>query len=372
MTTVAAFSTDWQMEKIPGVEGKVAATFGGTYKTRCAMPLLEVAKNTDYEVFLSFKMQGAQDGHIQAMNTAGEWLDPDVVHIQRWMQQGCDEDFKRARATGQKIIQDLDDDFWGLTKTNVAYDTTDPIKNPTFNREHYWKGIGASDAIIVSTESLRKRVAKLGVPTYVVRNTIDLNEWQQNDPTTDGLIGWCGGIQWRAHDMQVMKVGLRTFYEDFPGLAFYHGGDSQIPGVPKAWDLLELDPNIVKICTAPLCHIAKYPGLWAPINIALVPLENCAFNQAKSFLKSLEACACGVPYIVSKGFPEQQILIDEGSAGRIANNAKPMSWYNHLVDLLDPEVRAIEGKQNRLIAEKHDIKDRWVDWANVLDEVVAA
>ena len=41
------------------------------------------------------------------------------------------EQIRRARAEGQICISDLDDNFWQLSKTNVAYHTTDPKKNPS-------------------------------------------------------------------------------------------------------------------------------------------------------------------------------------------------------------------------------------------------
>jgi len=121
----------------------------------------------------------------------------------------------------------------------------------------------------------------------------------------------------------------------------------------------------------PLTHIAEYQKLWQPVGISLVPLERCRFNESKSYLKSLESCCAGVPYIVSAGFPEQQILIDEGSAGRIARNDKPNQWIDNLYELLDPEVRREEGKINRAFAEKHDITERWIDWHNVYEQVLA-
>lgn len=377
---IAAFSTDWTSEPVPDelksaltgrpevVAGKTVMTYGGTFYSRGAMPLLEMDRNTEHTVFLTWRFRVTDDGVIEAMDTQGEWHTPDVFWTQRWMDKDGSDLFRNARAAGQIIISDLDDDFWGLTKTNVAYDTTDPKNNPGFNRDHYWNNLAASSAIICSTDPLRKRVEKLGVPTFVVRNVVDIDRWPQLDPTSNGMVGWVGGIQWRAHDMQVLKPAVRNFLEDY-GLPFYHGGDSQVAGVPKAWDMLGLDKERTAITSQPLCHISEYPKLWEPINIALVPLEVCAFNQAKSYLKSLEASACGLPYIVSGGLAEQRILIDEGGAGRLADNRKPMSWYDHLTDLLDPEVRALEGKQNRAVAELHDVKTRWIDWANVLEEI---
>ena len=378
MTILAAFSTDWSQEKVPDEaqtaltgrqsykEGQSLLTFGGTYFYRCAMPAMELAKH-GYTSILSYQLDVATDGHFRAMDTAGDWHDPDILWMQRWMQQGGPDHIRRARSTGQQIIQDCDDDFWSLPKTNIAIDSTDPIKNPTFNRDHYLDIIAASSAITVSTDALRRRLERLGPPVHVVRNAIDLERWSVHDPGADGAIGWVGGIQWRAHDLQILRPVLPDFLSDY-GLPFFHGGDSQVAGVPKAYEQIGIDPTVIQCLTSPLVHISQYPSLWETINLALIPLERCRFNEAKSYLKSLEASACGLPYIVSAGLPEQHILIDEGGAGREAKNERPQSWRDHLEDLLDPDVRRSEGRRNRAVAELHDIRHRWVDWHNVFSE----
>src|SRR5665213_1470408 len=382
MTQIAFFSTDFSAEPIVDelesarqgkqvfVEGQQRMSFGGTFYYRGAMPGIELNQH-GYDNHLSWRFQSAPDGHIRTLGMDGEWYDPDVFYQQRWMHKDGPEQMRRARATGQKIIGDLDDDFWKLDKTNIAYHTTDPKNNPEFNRDHYWKVLAECDAITVSTEALRKRVEPLGVPTYVLRNAIDIARWPQNDPGADGYISWIGGIQWRAHDLEILKVnGLPRFLEE-NGLPCYHGGDSQVEGVPKFWTKIGVDPMKVKCGIAPLCHIAEYPQLWAPVNVSLIPLEKVYFNQAKSWLKQLESCAAGVPYIVSAGFPEQQLLVDEGTAGRVARNDKPSQWQDHLYDLLDPDVRRKEGAVNRAVAERHDIRTCWKQWDDAYREIVA-
>ena len=368
MTQIGWFTTDWSADEVPGEPGKRRLSFGGTFYNRGAMPAMEMAKH-GWDCVISHNFGPAKDGHIRVLDMNGDWTDPEIFYSQRWMQSGADEVMRKARSTGQIIVADLDDDFWSLGKTNIAYHTTDPVNNPEFNRDHYWKMLGACDAITVSTEAIRRRVQTLGVPTFVIRNAIDMERWPASDPGTDGMIGWVGGIQWRAHDLHILKPSVPAFLKEHD-LPFYHGGDSQVPGVSKFWEQMGIDPYETKCVTAPLTHIAEYPRLWAPLNISLIPLEKVAFNQAKSWLKQLESCAAGIPYIVSHGFHEQDLLLSEGTAGRVAKNEKPQQWYDHMSDLLDPELRRKEGAINRTVAEKHDIKDRWRDWDNAYQEIV--
>ena len=365
LTTICFFTTDWQ--KGHPVDGKVPLSFGGTFYYRGALPASEL-NNHGYQTFPAWQFQTAPDGHIRALDPQGEWQYPDIFWSQRWMHKDGAEQMRRARAAGQKVIADLDDDFWSLGKTNIAYHTTDPKNNPDFNRDHYRAMLAECDAVTVSTEALKRRVESFGVPAFVVRNAIDIERWAQNDPTSDGLIGWVGGIQWRAHDLEILKPVLPQFLSDH-GLPVYHGGDSQVPGVPKFYEKVGINPSVTKVGLAPLCDISNYQQLWAPINVSLIPLEKVPFNEAKSWLKQLESCAAGVPYIVSAGFHEQDLLLSE-TAGRRARNEKPAQWREHLEDLLSAETRAAEGAANRKVAEAHDIRIQWTNWDKVFQEVL--
>ena len=374
---IGAFTTDWQESPLIDeeksqatgkqeiVEGKKTMSFGGTFYYRGAMPLMELAKH-GYEIKISWKFNVAPDGHIRMMDTNGEWFDPDVIWTQRWMHKDGAEQMRRARAAGQIVVADLDDGFWNLPKSNIAADTTSPKNNPEFNRDHYLKVLAAGDAITVSTDALAKDMERLcpGVPVFICKNAIDLELWKTHDPRQDGFIGWVGGIQWRAKDLHVLRPSLPKFLID-NDLPIYHGGDSEVPGVPKLWDQCGIDPTKTKCFAAPLCHISKYPGLWNPINLALVPLENHPFNIRKSHLKGLEASACGIPFIYSSKMPEYE----QFGAGIPADNTKPKSWRAALDSMLDPEERLKEGNRNRAIAEQWNIQDRWTQWDDVFQSL---
>lgn len=380
---ICCFSTDWSSEPVldeeqSAIQGKQVFvphqrrySHGGTMYYRISMPYMELAKHEGYETFLSWTFQPAPDGHLECMDTTGTYRSPDVIIVQRMMHRDAPEMFRRARAAGQIIINDLDDQFWNLPKSNVAYETTSPLKNPDFNRDHYRLAIAASSAITVSTPELAREVGRLGPPVFLCRNAIDLERWQQQDPTNpDGCWGWIGGVQWRAMDLECLRPVLPQFLTDFTGEKFYHGGDSQVPGVPKAWDKIGIDVTQTQVITAPLCHIAEYPGMFAPLNVMLIPLEDHRFNWAKSALKALESSAAGIPYIASD-LPEQRWFTEDGGMGRLAKNWKPATWRRHLDELLDPETRRVEGAANRKHAEQWNIANKWTQWEEVLRAVNA-
>lgn len=372
MPTVAWFSTDWQFDPVPDrlasaragrpvhVPGKRVASYGGTYYYRMAMPAMELAKH-GYDCLLSYAVQSAPDGHLRVFGTDQEWHDDcDVVVFQRWMGADGVQMASRARAAGQVVVQDVDDHFWALPRTNVAYKTTDPKTHPEFNRDLYRKMIDASDAAICSTQPIADYLGKT-VPTFICRNAIDIDRWTQRDPGEDGMVGWVGGIAWRGNDLPLLRGVLGPFLEKH-GLPFYHGGHSDKPGVPSAWDQLGIDSDRVQCCGNPIVKIAEYPRIWEPVGLALVPLEDCTFNRAKSWLKGLEASACGVPFIASR-LPEYELL----GVGRLAKTRG--EWKAHLEALLDPEVRRTEGAVNRLRAEELSIANQWGQWGDVLREL---
>lgn len=377
MTKIAWFSTDWQQEpvmdeiasKIAGrpriVPGQKKLSYGGTYMQRMALPAMEL-QNHGYESVLAWQYRTNPDGTISFLDVFGNWHDDCQTSIwQRWMGENGVDVALRAIANGHTLIQDCDDNFAALPASNIARKTTDPLANPTFNRDHYRNMMGASSAIITSTETIRADLSRLGKPTFIARNCIDIERWSMHDAGVEPLMpGWVGGVSWRANDLKCLRPILPQFLEDYD-LPFWHGGDSQDPTVQKAWDQIGINTDITSVYTTPLCHIAEYPKLWDPMNLALVPLERCAFNKGKSWLKGLEASACGIPFIYSSHMPEYDLL----GAGVKADNARPKTWRAALDDMLDPDYRREEGVRNRAIAEQHDIREGWRQWHDIFNEL---
>lgn len=359
MTKVAFFSTDFQFEEIASMPGKRLAYYGGTYHYRMGLPCAELAKH-GWDTMMSWALKAMPDGHIRVLNMEGtEWSDDvDVIVFQRWMAQDGYEMAAKARAAGQLIIQDVDDLFWALPKSNIAHGLTDPKNSPVHNREHYRRMIGASSGLICSTDEIARWLAPLKVPTVVCRNAIDIARWPLLDPG-EGFIGWIGGIAWRAHDLPVLRQFLPQFLLEH-GLPFYHGGHDKSRH-PFAWEQIGIDPLRTRVATAPLCRIGQYPPLWGPLGVALVPLEDTPFNRSKSWLKGLEASASGLPFVATD-MPEYRLL----GVGRLARNDKPRTWVRHLEELLDPEVRRAEGALNRARAEELDIAKQWHQWDDAL------
>ena len=332
-----------------------------------------------------------KDGSMSILAMDFEWHTPDVIWTELLSTEADLEVTRRAVAAGQIVIGDLDDDIWQVPKTNDAYAlwATERRRTRWARTQIVFEQLRACHAIICSTEDLCHKARRLGRPVYLIRNAVDTSFITPHDPATLP-VSWIGSTPWRAHDLHILRAAGLSGWLDANGQRFYHGGHMAPPPVPPAARILSADAHYIpdagrpyptlaeqaglrhdQVTTLPNMPFAQYPGLWSGVGVSLVPLENVAFNRAKSWLKSLESCAAGVPYIVSDRFAEQQALIDEGTAGRVARNDKPGQWLAHLDELMDPDLRREEGRRNRAVAVANDITTRWVEWLAVIRDVVA-
>jgi hypothetical protein len=109
--------------------------------------------------------------------------------------------------------------------------------------------------------------------------------------------------------------------------------------------------------------ITTYPSLWNALGIALIPIELSSFGLAKSYVKGLEACARGIPFIATR-HPEYEEL----GAGLLAK--RTWEWTAHLDALQDPEVYAQHAVTNRARAEALSITNNYQRWIDVFDEAL--
>lgn len=373
------FSVDWHI--VNKGDGTQDAYAQAANYWRLFLPSRELTKNAGYEVVHSFNFEPAEDGHLRVCDPHGTWHDDcDIVVLQRWMHKDGAKITKRARAAGQIIIHDVDDNYWALPKTNISRHYTDPTKYPDFNRDAYWKNIAAASAVTVSTPALANQLSRCGPPVFLARNYIDIDAWQVRDPMSPGLVGWVGGLPWRGHDVAILKLGIAQFLKDH-NLRFYHGGhiDNYAAGrqalarfgmtvtaqkeSPHIADQLGMDRSMVD--TRPLCDMSGVPNLWSPISVAMIPLDDTAFNRSKSWVKGLEACAAGLPFIASN-LPEYKEL----GVGRLVRNDRPDEWVGALLDLLEPDTRIAESARNRARAETLSIQQNWQVWDSIYREFV--
>lgn len=325
---------------------------GGACHYRCHLPAKYMEQN-GIDTVLTEQFR-TKNGVIQPIDYHGNVYNCDIIVCQRWMVQGADQVIHKARATGQIILQDVDDYFWGLNPSNQAWYNTHPKYNPIANLNHYEKALQASSGVIVSTDYLKEKLAKFHEYIYIIPNAIELAAFNPKPFVPEKpVLGWTGSTQHRSGDLEILKGVLGPFLERHD-LRFFHLG--HVEGVPSFADLAGLPPERVR--TAPLMPMDTYPSYFAQFDLEVVPLADNAFNKSKSSIKGMEAAAAGVPYL-SSSTPEY----DKLNLGPVCK--RPKDWIKNLEILLDPNERRILRQRGLERIQDYDIKTRWKDWSDL-------
>jgi hypothetical protein len=332
---------------------------------RCYLPMKEL-KNHGWETGIGFPGYNEKHGFgmlIPDNKAIHGW---DVIVFKLIMLESVAQKIKEAKEMGQKIVVDLDDSFEKLHETNLAYQMTDPEKNPRNNREHYQYIIENADALITSTPFLYDfyKNEKSHKNVFMVRNGIDLPRWKQRNDHARWLpkVGWVGATPWRSQDLETMQPWFGQFLEA-NHLTFHHSG--HIKNAKWAKDQLGI-PKSVKTSYEGMQPISKYPEMFRKIDIGLIPLNNVEFNYAKSTIKGLEYAAAGIPFVASYS-PEYEFLEQQG-IGRMAKNER--EFIGHLEELLDPRVRKEDVERNlEGIKQYQSMEVRGSEWNEVMHQI---
>lgn len=304
--------------------------------------------------------------HLCIMDVSGNLHEVDVILMQRLMHKGIAEDIRRSRKMGIKIINDIDDWYWGLSPANDAFKHNHPKKNPVENFNHYRSIIGNSDLVISSTPYLADRVSEfVNCPVEVIKNTVDVGRFtpREHHETDKPVVGWVGSTQHRSGDLETLKGILSRFVND-GSVSLFHGG--ALPNAPTFASRVGVTDSVVD--TMPLVPHHLYPSLMV-MDIGLVPLSNMPFNRAKSDIKGLEYAAAGVPFIASSLDAYIELQADLG-VGRIAK--KPINWVKHINELKDYKVREEEAERNRELVAERDIRFGAVQLIEAIESVYNA
>lgn len=287
--------------------------------------------------------------HLGIMDTSGELHDVDVILMQRLMYDGISDHMIASQKQGIKIINDIDDWYWGLSPTNDAFRHNHPKVNPRANFNHYRKIIANSDLIISSTPYLAGRVAEFcRAPIEVSKNTVDISRFtpREHHDTPHPIVGWVGSTNHRSGDLEILK-GIFPAFLRTNSIRLFHGGT--VPKAPSFASRVGVLDGEVE--TMPLCPHSEYPNLMV-MDIGLVPLTKMPFNRCKSDIKGLEYAAAGVPFIASTLDAYIELQQDLG-IGRLAKN--PVQWSRHIKELSHYETRKEEAERNREMVKSRDI-----------------
>lgn len=287
-------------------------------------------------------LEGIEEGDRQL-------VDVDIVYIQRLMHKGLADHMKLAKASGQVIVNDIDDWYWGLSTSNLAWASSHPRNNADENINHYKSVLNASTVVTTSTPYLADRIsAFVHCPIEVLYNTIDVAAFTPvvHTDSTIPVVGWVGSTAHRSNDLEIL-TGIMAPLQRAGEVKLHHSGHTPYaPSVASKWKLPE-DAMTTLAVTDP----ENYPTLLT-MDVGIAPLNDIPFNHAKSDIKLLEYSAAGIPWIGSALSSYTQLVEDWGM-GRTAKRSK--DWLKHIRALKDPDVRSSEGAAMREAVWKRDI-----------------
>lgn len=289
--------------------------------------------------------------HLSIFDPYGEMQDVDVIIMQRLMHKGIAKHIKASQAAGIKIINDIDDWYWGVSPSNMAFKHNHPKNNPNENINHYKTTLAASDLILCSTPYLRDRISEfVNNPIEITPNTVNTSMYSQHidSGSTTPVVGWVGSTGHRSNDIETLKGIIDPMVKN-ELIRLYHGG--HIDGYPTFASLLGLPAH--DVMTAPIATTETYPSLMI-MDIGIIPLRDIPFNRCKSDIKGLEYAASGIPFI-AQNLDAYCDLHSSLGIGRIAK--RPDNWLRHLEELrTNPKLRAEEGAYNREAVAVRDTK----------------
>ena len=273
-------------------------------------------------------------------------FDIPVIFLQRVMDYKVGSHVAIARANGQIVIQDIDDDFWSIPKWNSSYAATHPSMNKECNTDFYLEGLANSNLIVASTPYLAEKMSEVNDHVVLIENHVNVDSFEkaqaQMGARSDVRVGWTGDVAMKVGDLACLRSVASMF-------KWHHIGDK--PGAHLVGVLGEHHD----ITTSPLCASSEYASHFT-FDVGVVPLNHSAiFNQSKSFIKGLEYSAAGMPFVASPT-PEYVRLHEELGIGFLAPKTKMWAkWLKALVN--DRDLRELHGMLAQAkVRERYDVR----------------
>jgi len=240
---------------------------------------------------------------------------------------------RHCRATGARLVYDLDDDLLNIPRTHPEAALLRP-RAKTVARL-----VRSADALFVSTEALAARLAAIRPDAVVVANGLDERLWLPPPPrpVARGPVRLlCMGTATHDGDFAVVKPALDRLAAQFGDRV-----EIDVLGVTARGDL----PRWARRPSLTVNGAASYPGFVHWItgqpgwDIGITPLADTPFNRCKSAIKTLDYAALGLAVLASDIAPYRGSLADGAGGVLVANNES--AWFAALSRLIrDPQMRA--------------------------------
>lgn len=274
--------------------------------------------------------------------------DADVIVMQRPGRRYWAEMIPMLQEMGIRIVVDVDDNMEAIHRDNGAYWGYNPRTRdvPYHSKDWVKEACKRADLVTVTTPALRS-VYGFGhcrvLPNYVPQSYLG-----QPEPEKRQDVGWAGSLVSHPHDLQVTKGAIPRALEN-SDWGFHVVGTGR--GVKDALGLVEEPTATEKV------EFFNWLPRVAELGIGIVPLEDTAFNRAKSCLKMLEMAAGRVP-VVASPTPDNLRLNAEG-VGVIAQNSQ--QWFKKVRALIKSKNYRDDLAGRGFEAMKHQTYEEHID-----------
>lgn len=278
--------------------------------------------------------------------------DCDVAVFQRVTNRYMAKAIPLMRRRGIAVVVDIDDDLNSIDPRNPAWHALHPRNEGHIGANgqishHSWhhltEATKAATLVTVSAPALLNKYARHGRGAVIYNHLPD--HYYGIEHVDSDVIGWPAALNSHPGDPAAVGNAIARMV-NLNGAEFMV---STLPeGVGRAFGLSS-DPSGVSALTS----IYEWPRVVAEIGVGIAPLGQTMFNQSKSWLKPLEMCAVGVPWVGS-ALPEYERLHQYG-CGLIAGN--PKQWYRHLRDLVgSKDLRDEMAGKGREVADELSLR----------------
>jgi len=220
-----------------------------------------------------------------------ERMQPDSLVVQRQMEWPQIEALERHARTSRAFrVFEIDDLI-----TNLPHKSVHKSSIHKDIAKRFRKAAGLCNRLVVATEPLAKAYAHFTDEVVVQPNYLEAARWGQLQPAraerSKPRVGWAGGVG-HTGDLELIVDMVRDTAAEVDWVFFGLCPEALKPVVKEFHPGVPLD---------------QYPAKLAALDLdlAVAPLEDNAFNEAKSHLRLLEYGILGYPVICSDLVPYQ-------------------------------------------------------------------
>lgn len=272
----------------------------------------------------------------------------------------------KERYPDTPILTEIDDNILSVLPLNgqafYGYSPRSAV------RQRVLQQLRSSDGVIVSTPYLKEVLSEFNDRIYIVENGMDFKSWDKLKRKSKGgvRIGWAGGSGHEG-DFEEYIPAIKNIAKSNKEVKFILINGPAINGMPKE---LQNIPRIQhKLVWKP---IGAYPQMlvYEDFDILIAPLQDCAFNRAKSNLKWLEGAALCIPTVASS-VGHMKDTITHGVDGFLAETPEEFEKFINIL-IKDKKLRRQMGREARKTAEKRfSIEAMTRKYLSVMEDVVA-